>query len=306
MRILQWRFKQLLKKAGFWEVLFAPVGIGWTLTSIAIAVGYSASISPYLSYLWWLLAVGLVLAVVLNVPKAAVSIQLPNIDTEVEVRIGDIFQSQDPIVVAIPTTLETDFSNNAIDRSSIQGQFTLKYCANPSNLNDAIKAASEHIQNFEMVNNYYSRDEQIRRFPSGEVFVVRNFSRMGYLLTFATFNDHGTAQITPEDFLDLLPKLWLGIRERGDVGSIDVPLLGSRFGRTGIDNRREMLRELINSFSAASAEARLSDKVTFYIRPSDFSRWGFTFEYIERMLQNICDDHRRRPTTAGAIGKEVE
>ncbi|MFV1607149.1 macro domain-containing protein [Phaeobacter sp. JH20_10] len=306
MKILWWQLKQLVKKASFWEVLFAPVGIGWTLTSIAIAVGYSESISPYLSYLWWLLVVGLVLAVILNIPKSSISIQLPNIDTEVEVRIGDIFQSKSPMVVTIPTTLETDFDNNAIDRSSIQGQFTLKYCTNPTNLSTAIITASEHLDNFEMVNNYYSRDEKVRRFPSGEVFVVRDFSRLGYLLTFATFNSHGTAQITPDDFLDTLPKLWLGVRERGDVGNIDVPLMGARFGRTGIDNRRDILRELINSFSAASAESRLSDKVTFYIRPSDFTRWGFTFEYIERMLQNICDDHRRRPSALGNIGKEVD
>ncbi len=93
--------------------------------------------------------------------------------------------------------------------------------------------------------------------------------------------------------------------ERGDVGNIDVPLLGSKFARTGIDNRREILRELIKSFSAASSEARLSDKVTFYIRPSDFTRWGFTFEYIERLLENICDDHRRKPSTTGEIGQVV-
>ena len=306
MNILWWQLKQLLKNLRFWGILFAPVGIGWTLTEIAIAAGYSEFITPYLYLLWFLLPLGLIFSSTYNWPKRAVSTQLPNIDTEVEVRIGDIFESKAPIVVAIPTTLETDFSKHAIDQSSIQGQYTLRYCNSSTKLEEAINVSSAHLNTYEMVNNYYSTGEQIKKFPPGEVFVVRNFSRVGYLLTFATFNDHGTAQITPNDFLDLLPKLWLGVRERGDVGNVDVPLMGSRFSRTGIDNRREILRELINSFSAASSEARLSDKVTFYIRPSDFTRWGFTFEYIERLLQNICDDHRRRPSIIGAIGQEAD
>lgn len=305
MKILWWQLGQLITRRRFWELGFAPVGIGWTLTGVANASGYTEVISPYLKYLWFLLAIGFALAVYFNWPKRSVSTQLPNIDTEVEVRIGDIFRSKSPLVVAIPTTLETDFDSRAIDRSSIQGQFTLKYCRDPSTLKGAINKASGHVQNFEMVRNFYSEDEQVRRFPPGEVFVVRDFCRVGYLLTFASFNEHGTAQITHNEFVDLLPKLWLGVRERGDVGSIDVPLMGSRFGRTGIGNRKEILRELIVSFSVASAETRLSDKVTFYIRPSDFTRWGFTFDYIERLLKNICDDHKRRPLAAGAIGKGV-
>ena len=304
--MLWWPLKQLLKNLSFWGQLFAPVGVGWTLTSVALVTKYEAYISPYLQYLWWLLPIGFVGACFLNWPKRSNSIRLPNIDTEIEVRIGDIFRSKDPIVVAIPTTLETDFSNNAIDKSSIQGLFTVKYCGDPVQLNKALAEASSPVQGFELVKNYYSPEEQIKQFPPGEVFVVRSFPRVGYFLTFASFNEHGTAQTTPNEFLDLLPKLWLGIQDRGDVGNIDVPLMGSRFGRTGINNRKEILRELISSFSAASSESRIADKVTFYIRPSDFSRWGFSFEYIERLLQNICDDHQRRPTNTGVKGKGVE
>lgn len=304
MNILVWQLKQLGQNLRFWEFIFAPVGVGWTLTSIAVAAGHQERLSPYLHYLWYLIIIGLLLAAYLNWPKRSTSRLLPNIDTEVEVRVGDIFASKNPIVVTIPTTLETDFSSNAVDWSSIQGQFTLKYCTKPSNLQEAIGVAAAHIQNFKLVKNFYSPTEEVRKYPPGEVFVVRKFSRVGYLLTFATYNDHGNAQLNEEDFFDLLPKLWLGVRDRGDVGSVDVPLIGAKFGRIGIDNRREILRELVNSFSAASSEARLSDKVTFYIRPSDFTRWGFTFEYIERVLENICDDHRRRPTNT-AVGTEV-
>jgi len=306
MNIFWWQTKELLKRIRFWGLIFAPVGIGWTLTEIAIAAGYDKTISPYLNYLWFLLIFGLLLSVVINWPKKSVSTQLPNIDTEVEVRVGNIFQSNHPIVVTIPTTLETDFVNRAIDRSSIQGQYTIKYCQKPEYLANAIQIAAEIIPSIDFVKNFYSPVTDIPIYPPGEVFVIRDFSRVGYLLTFATFNEHGIAQLNADDFVDLLPNLWLKIRERGDVGNIDLPLIGSRFGRIGIENRREILRELINSFSVACAEARLADKVTFYITPADFTRWGFTFEYIQRLLHNICDDHRRKLVANGPIGQPAD
>ena len=303
--IIGWQLKRLISQFRFWELVFAPVGVGWTLTEAGLEIGLKEIIDPYLFLLWCLLPIGISLAAWVCWPKTTVSKRLPNIDTEIEVRVGDIFKSNNPIVVAVPTTLESTFENRAINRTSLQGQYITNFCGSSNNFSEALIKSSSHIQNFELTTNFYSVSDEVKKFPPGELFVLRDFHRIGYLLTFATFNDHGVAQITPEDFFDLLPKLWLGIRERGDVGSVDVPLMGSRFARIGIDNRKEILRELINSFSAASSEARLADRVTFYIRPADFTRWGFSFEFIERILDNVCDDHRRRPTENTSVGKSA-
>ena len=300
--ILCWQLKRWVFQVRFWELLFAPVGVGWTLAELGVAIGYGGLLAPLLPYFWWLLGLGLMVSWSVCWPKKSVSVKLPNIDTVVEIRVSDIFRSDAPIVVAIPTTLETSFDGGAVDPTSIQGQFTVKYFKNYQNLQMALEEVVKKATNFELVTNFYSKKNKIKKFSAGEVFVLRGESRVGYLVTFATYNSHGTAQVTASDFLDFLPRLWLGIRERGDVGNIDVPLMGSRFGRTGHDSRKDILRELVNSFSAASSEARLADRVTFYIRPSDFTKWDFSFDFIERLLSNICDDHLRRTPASKAIG----
>lgn len=303
--IFIWQLRRLLEQLRFWEVVFSPVGIGWTLSEIAIAVGYQDFMNRLLPYLWLLLVVGLILAVLICWPKRAISKMLPNIDTEVEVRVGDIFSSNHPIVVTVPTTLEADFDNRSIDRSSIQGQYIEKYSVDCETFKKAIMDASKHVLPVDEVDNFYSNGSKVKRYLPGEFFPLRQFKRVAYTVTFASFNEHGTAQIKSSEFFDFLPRLWLGIRERGDIGNVDVPLMGSRFGRTGIENRKEILRELLQSFSVASSEARLVDKVTFYIRPSDFTRWGFSFDYIERILANICDDHQRKPNSNTGVGKSA-
>lgn len=304
--IILWQLRQAVKSADFWGMLFAPVGVGWTVASILIQLGYAEYVDRYLKCWWVLLLVGMVIGIIRNWPKRSVSRFLPNIDTEVEVRVGNIFRSKHPMVVGIPTTLETSFDENAISPESIQGQFTKKYCGGSESLARALQGVSRSVQGFELTENFYSNGEEIRKYPAGEVFVVREFRRVGYLVTLATFNTHGTAQTTQTEFLDCLPRLWMGIRERGDIGTFDVPLMGSKFARSGIENRKEILRELINSFSAASADFRLADKVTFFIQPSDFTRWDFSFDYIERLLENICDEHRRKPLNGNPVGQGLD
>lgn len=303
--ILWWQLKRWVLQVRFWELLFAPVGIGWTLAEIGNEVGHRDLLAPFLPYLWCLFGVGIFIAWWLCWPQKSVVVKLHNIDTEIEVKVGDIFRSGDPIVVTVPTTLEVTFENKVIDRTSIQGQYTINYFHSERNFLTALEVASKHVTDFERVTNYYSGQRKVKKFLPGEVFVLRDAPRVGYIVTFATFNEHGVVQIEPSEFVDLLPRLWLGIRERGDVGNITVPLMGSRFGRTGFDNRKDILREQINSFSAASSEARLADRVTFYITPSDFTQWGFSFDYIKRLLDNVCDDHIRRDPVVGEIGSGV-
>ncbi|WP_144432174.1 macro domain-containing protein [Roseibium alexandrii] len=295
-----------MSNIGIWQSLFAPVGVGWTLTQIAIQMGYESILAPYLFLLWYLMPLGLIVGGYIYWPKRSSSKTLPNLDTEIEIRVGDIFSSKAPIVVTIPTTLETEFHSNAISEDSIQGQYTKKYCKDPSVLKLCLQKLVQDNNDFSTVKNFYSNGGDVRKYKPGEVLVIREFDRIAYCTTFASFNEHGTAQISQQEFYDLLPKMWMGIREKGEFGSVDVPLIGSRFARTGISRNKDILRELVYSLSVASADARLADKVTFFIRPSDFTRWGFSFEFIERLLLNVCDEHQQRMMENGSIGQPLD
>lgn len=293
MKLFLWKLKRVGLNIEFWQLLFAPLGAAWTIYQILLQTRYADDIRNAVDFWPLLLGFGLLIGSLRYWPKSTITKRLPNVDTEVSIKVGNIFSSRSPIVVAIPTTLQTTFDEDIISRRSVQGQFTLKYCKTESALSESLKAASKLIQENGTRVCPFS-DRVLKSYTPGEVFVVRDFDRTAYCVSFATFNEHGTAQITPDDFLDLLPKMWLGIRDRGDVGDLDVPLLSGRFARGGFDSRKEILREIIASFVAASAETRFVDKATFYISPSDYSKWGFSFDYFDRLLENARDDLQRK------------
>lgn len=301
-----WKARQILFRLEFWSLSFFPIGAAWTLYQIIAETKYEAFVEPYVDLILILLPVSLVFSARSYWPKSSASVEIPNSGTIIEVCVGDIFKSNNPIVVTIPTTLETDFHDHSIDPLSIQGQFTKKYAKDPANLEKALKKSAAKSTPVRSISNYYSNGKSVPEYKSGELFVLRDFSRVGYLVSFASFNEHGNVSMEPEQFFEFLPRLWLNIGNRGVVGEVDVPLLGAKFPRNMLTNRLEILREILNSFSAACAEAKICDHVTIYIRPKDFHRWNFTMDHIERLLKNIHDDHIRGSASRADPGRGIE
>lgn len=194
------------------------------------------------------------------------------------------------MVVAVTTTLDTAFGNNRISPLSIQGQFTTRYFDTPEKFSESISTVVQQTKQILNETEYSELPDGSTQFFPGEVFKIRSPDRVGYLVAFASFNAHGTAQLTNEEFKDALPKMWLGLKERGDIGTIDLPLIGSGFSRLDM-KRNDILSEIIRSYVAACTEGRIADRVEIYIRPSDYEKWEFDLSSIENALQFICEQH---------------
>lgn len=307
MSILRWQLSSIARKPSFWTNAFGPVGVFWTVWQVWEKAKPTHPITAFVEkHIEWslcLIVMGFVLSIRSVWPKAHFKMRLPNIDTVIEVRVGNIFSSTRPLVVTIPTTLECTFDRNIISRKSIHGQFITKYCGNdPAVLEEAILNASKNSTMEASEPNFFSKGNSVDRYEVGEVWALRNFKRLAYAATFASFNSNGKAHVNENDYAKFLSRLWSGIRSGGDSDSVDVALIGGTTARTHHRMLQDVFRDMVRSFSAASSEGLIVRNLTIYITPQDFLNGEFSPEFIERMLANVCDDHIGRTLTEPPTG----
>ena len=307
MTITRWKLSVILRRPSFWTNTFGPIGVFWTIWQIWEKANPSHSITvvieKHIAWSFLLILVGFSFSIYTFWPQTRFKRRLPNIDTEVEVRVGNIFKSERPLIVTIPTTLECTFDRNIISPNSIHGQFIKEYCGNdPSVLEKEILFAAKTSPIANRAPNFFSDPRPVNHYEVGEVWVLRDFTRRAYAATFASFNSSGKAQVSEQEYAKFLSRLWSGIRSGGDTDSVDVALIGGTTARTHHRMQQDVFRDMVRSFSAACSEGLVVRTLTIYITPKDYLESEFSPKFIERMLANACDDHMGRSLNGNQVG----
>jgi hypothetical protein len=284
------KIKVFLKRFGYLEfflAFFASVGLLWTcVEATAFFLG-----EPWTTVLkkfgWTIPVAGFIFALYRAWPKLSVQKKIVGTDSSICVRLGDVFSSKSTLVISATTTFDVDMTDDLISPRSLQGQYQLKYFPDPAQLSSVISQSLSQMSVRETFEEARKPKGNRSDYNRGEVVFIKNDKRHAFFVGLATFNEHMRAKLEVAEFLNALPVMWNGIRDKGENDPIDMPLLGTGLSRMN-SNRRKVLVDLVRSFVAATRDKGVTDLLTIYIQPNDFLLGEFTFAEIEKILEFTC------------------
>ena len=222
-------------------------------------------------------------------PRMSILCHLDERDLDIEVMIGDMFAVDGDYVVSTNTTFDTSFENGLITPESVQGQFTRRFFSSASHLDADIDRALQAAPS-KLISVPVPRKS--RRYPVGTVAKVpvrpglRHRVRFAYLVALAELSSGGTPQSSFDMLQEALAGLWVYINEQGETGRVVTALLGSGRARVPVSQER-ILREIVDSFVACSAERKVCERLTIVIRPADYLRNHLSLIKMARYLDHI-------------------
>lgn len=258
-----WRYALLSWEA--FAKIFAIIGVIYSLMDMAdfFSIYTKDKYSHYAVVFMAVFAVCWV--VVTRRPITRFSYKVPGKDFSVEVRIGDLFDGDNDVIVSTSTTFDTDMASGLIDTDSIQGQVATKFFnANTAEIDRQLNIDLAELQGTERLDAPGKKTE----YPIGTVARVKSHNRTFYFVAMSRLNVQGNASSSSRDVEDALEATWTFVRTSGRLRGLSVPLMGTGRGRTGIP-RKKMVERIAQSFADGSKNHVFSNRLSIVIRPED-------------------------------------
>ena len=273
----------LSKKLRLVKSFFMALGFIWLI--IAISTYFYSDLPNQIKGYWWLcLLIPTIWSIFDNRPTLSVHQRLIGRDVIIEICIGDIFQFQGAYVVGSNTTFDTEVGNGLISAKSIQGQFTERYYGDVKHLDVDLDDALRNEEYTEITSDKRGKKKE---YAIGTVAKVENKTVEAYFLAIASLNQHGVASSSFENIQVSLSCVWDYIANRGGIGPLVIPILGSGFSRIEVP-RDQIIKEIIRSFVAACATKRFTEKLTIAIHPEDFRKYDLDLTELNEFLMYQC------------------
>jgi len=296
-----WRQLASIKFAkGVVAALLASFGALW----LAVQVGsfFSDRAAQFLKAQWIpFFVIGIAWALWNNRPRHRISCRMHGRDVAICIRVGDMFDMTGVFVIPSNTSFDTDLNSGLISDKSVQGQFTKRFYDSVAHLDTDLTNALSSLTP-ERVDSTKQGKSQI--YPVGTAVRVSTRGRTAFLVAIGMLNQYGVARATFDDVQNSLPRLWESIATQGTFEPILIPVIGSGFSRL-TQTREEIIREIIQSFIAASASQRPTESLTIVMRPKDFYENEVDLTELTRYLQHVCQYTEYRVAAATGTGNPV-
>ena len=251
-----------------------------------------------------LIGIGLLIGIFRFLYKCAkmlsVSHQLSETDILIEIRVGDMFDTDGALVISTSTTFDTNMSDSSVSES-VQEQFTRKYYDNTEHLDHDIEKELADEKHDVIEDN---RKGKKKRYEIGTVVKLQPQKQITYLVAAADMNEHGTDSGSLEDMRKSLGDLWDYIGERGELGPLVMPVLGTGHARINVPRER-MIREIISSFIAACSEKKVCKKLTVVVWQKDYREHDINLQKLGDYLQHLCEYTDIRDKTDTGAGEAI-
>ena len=281
-------FKKLL--INFFGTTLQILGILWTLVEATAFFFSEETWASNIKSFWWIfLLVGMGIGMFRGRPKLSLIDRIPELDVDIEVRVGNVFSTNGTVIIGSNTTFDTTLEDDTISEKSLQGQFTKKYCRSISDLDNQITSSLNSISpnNIRTATGNDKPYGKLEEYKFGTVATIEGNGKKAYFVAIAKLNQYRVAKANREEFLDSLPRIWSQIRNRGGFESLSCPILGSGFSRLNM-SREELIREIIKSFVVATVESKFCEKLTISISFNDFLKGRVDLHRLERFIEHEC------------------
>ncbi|MEM7589956.1 MAG: macro domain-containing protein [Cyanobacteria bacterium P01_A01_bin.83] len=275
-----------LTKVGFqriWKSFIAYFGLFWLLLEPT-----ALFLQDKLNFGWTgyfvLLGISLFFAILQRFTRQSYCRRLSSPDSEVEIKIGDIFDEKGHLVIGANDVFDTELGE-IIKPESVQGQFLTKiYKSNLSLLDKEIESALQTYKHTRQEERNKTRGK-IWRYPVGTTITLGTYDKRYFLTAYGYMNNDFTVESNSDDIWHSLNNLWEEIRLKGHSINVAIPIIGSDLARTGLP-RMALAKLIITSFVTASKEKFITNKLTVMIYPKDLDSLD-PYE-LEEFLKSAC------------------
>lgn len=264
--------------------MLATVGILYLFMEILDFLGIYTKdqYSRYAIIPMLIFAIGYV--VITRRPITRVSYKLPNKDYVIDVRIGDVFDGSNDVIVSTNTTFDTSMADGLIATDSLQGQVATQFFQ--SNTDEIDQQLQRELANDPAQQRDDAPGKKLE-YPIGTVARVRSHGRIFYFVAMARLSANGTASSSLRDVEDALDALWVYIVGHGELRNLSIPLMGTGRGRTGYP-RKKMVERIAQSFADGSKDKIFSNRLSIVVRPEDAENFGVNlYEIRDYLVQSL-------------------
>lgn len=202
-------------------------------------------------------------------PRLEISRQLSSPDTKIIIKVGDLFNQQENLVIGMNDVFDTE-KGNIIKPKSIQGQFLTKiYNDDRTRLDRELSSALRGIS--------ASRDSQKNqgknmRYPIGTVATLEEGAKKYFCPAYSVMGNDLKAQSDIKKLSTTLDMLWEEIRVRGQREKIAMAVLGSDLARIGNASHSNLIKLIVSSFILSSREKPITEELIIVVHPNNLEK----------------------------------
>lgn len=277
---------QLLRKVSlgqFWTSFSSTFGAIWLFlepASFFLPERLNFGSDGYIS----LVVTSLLIALWQNRPKLCVSQKLSSPDTQVELRVGDLFDQDAHLVIGFNDVFDTEIGEIIRD-SSVQGQFLTRMYRNDRQRLDAeIETALQAEERDRRLaqNKTYGK---FWRYPIGTTLTLGSHEKRFFLTAYGYMSNDLTVKSDPDSISTALDELWQEMRCKCHGTAVAIPIIGSDLARTGL-SRMQLAKLIISSFIVSSKRRFITCKLTVLVYPKDLD--NVDIYELQDFLKSVC------------------
>jgi hypothetical protein len=216
----------------------------------------------------------LVWGVARAMPERDVTRDFGHPDIRVRVRVGDLFDETEHLVVGFTDTFDTDTSGDTvISRSSVQGQLLDRvYQGDREQLDRDLAAALDPVTPAVVESASDKPQGKRRRYPLGTVAAITRADRTIFCCAYSELGNDLVARSSMDDMWASLGHLWDAIAAHGRRRPVAMALVGSDLARIDAMSRENLLRMILLSFICSSNVRVATRELTLVIHPKDLDK----------------------------------
>jgi len=259
--LLKQGFKQLivgLRRYRLWFLAFAFVGysVVWTIVE-SVSYLLPAPRPEGLGVFSVMIVVGICWGAYRVLPQKHVELRIKSIDTTIEVKFGDIFESEGLKAIPVNEFFDSDLGNH-VASLSIHGQLIERFFSGHSESFDKLVENELDGKPYESVKRKSGRE---RRYSVGTTPVI-DVKNERFLLPALCYTDLGTLKASCDvpTLWKALTGLWSTARNRANGDTVSVPLIGGGLAGIGLPPS-QLLQLILLSIVTASRERHITSVI---------------------------------------------
>lgn len=203
-------------------------------------------------------------------PRSAYTRYLSTPYTELRYQIGDLFEQEGHLVIGFCDTFDTE-TPDIISRESVQGQLLDRVYAGDVAKLDTDLSQALGVEPKTTVETCRAKPRGKRdRYAMGTVAVIGNTGRLYFCCAYSRMRNDNVAESSVDQLWNSLSKLWITVRDRGQLEPVSIAVAGSELARLSSQLSQNDLSRLITlSFLTASRQKIVTRRLTIVIHPKN-------------------------------------
>lgn len=216
-----------------------------------------------------IIVAALLIAFIRSFPKKSFSVAFAHPDTKVSVRVGDIFEQDDHLVIGFCDTFDTEIGD-IISASSMQGQFLAKIYENNRERLDTDLATALTGETCD-TDPTKTRGKNVR-YGIGTTAVLNGQARKFFCCAYSKMGVDLKATSDIQNIWLSLQCLWNKIRVTGEQKSVAFPVIGTSLSRVGGVSYSIPIKLILLSYIINSRIEPIAKELKIMIRAGDMEK----------------------------------